>query len=49
MPLPLRWIGIPAGAEIGVVDAGVVYAGVVYAGVKGLPNILEDAPAKPGL
>ena len=44
MPLPLRWIGIPAGAEIGVVDAG-----EVYAGVKGLPNILEDAPAKPGL
>ncbi len=39
MPLPLRWIGIPAGAEIGV----------VYAGVKGLPNTLEDAPAKPGL
>jgi hypothetical protein len=27
----------------------VVYAGVVYAGVKGLPNTLEDAPAKPGL
>ena len=44
MPLPLRWIGIPAVAEIGE-----VYAGEVYAGVKGLPNTLEDAPAKPGL
>ena len=39
MTLPLRRIGIPAGAEIVVVDAG----------VKGLPNTLEDAPAKPGL